>query len=71
MKAILEFDLSEPEEVEAHLRCIHAADMASALMEISNIWTRFKHREEELTGEEVLKIINQIIDESNLYEIIN
>jgi hypothetical protein len=34
MKAILEFNLDEPEDRMAHLRCIKSEDMASVLFEI-------------------------------------
>lgn len=36
MKAILEFDLDNPDDVTSHLRCVKAIDMASALFEISH-----------------------------------
>ena len=34
MKAILEFDLNDPDDRMAHLRCIKATDMALALFDI-------------------------------------
>jgi hypothetical protein len=36
MKAILEFDLNNPDDVKAHLRCTKSIDMALALWEIRN-----------------------------------
>lgn len=35
MKAILEFDLDNPDDKEAHLRCIKSTDMASVLFEFT------------------------------------
>ena len=37
MKAILEFNLDEPDDEKAHLRCVKAMDMACLLHEISRI----------------------------------
>jgi len=35
MKAILKFDLSNPEDNSDHYRCVCSSDMANALFEIS------------------------------------
>jgi len=40
MKATLTFDLDQPEDAIAHLRCVRAADMAIALHEITNTLRR-------------------------------
>ena len=37
MKAILEFDLDNPDDVQAHYRCVMATDMAIALWELSQL----------------------------------
>lgn len=42
MKAILEFDLDNPEDRMAHSRCIKATEMAVALFEIYNNSWRHK-----------------------------
>ena len=34
-KAILEFDMTEPEAVQSHFRCVKALDMSLALFELS------------------------------------
>jgi hypothetical protein len=34
MKATLEFNLDDPEDRMAHLRCVHSLDMAIALFDI-------------------------------------
>ena len=40
MKAILKFDLAEPDERESHMRCIKALDMALAIMYIGKVINR-------------------------------
>jgi hypothetical protein len=37
MKATLSFDLNDPDDRMAHLRCVKATDMASALLDITQI----------------------------------
>jgi hypothetical protein len=37
MKAILKFDLSDPDDIMSHKRCIKADDMALALFQISGL----------------------------------
>jgi hypothetical protein len=34
MKAILEFDLNDPDDIRAHMRCVKSQDMALTLWEI-------------------------------------
>lgn len=43
MKALLKFNLDEPEDVEAHLRCVKALDMALALYNIVQIRRSYKY----------------------------
>jgi hypothetical protein len=40
MKAILEFDLNEPDDIKNHLRCVKSTDMALVL------WTIYHMRKE-------------------------
>ena len=47
MKAVLEFDLWDPDDKEAHLRCIKSLDMALALSEIkAYICNRYNESED-------------------------
>jgi hypothetical protein len=47
MKAILEFNLNEPEDIMAHKRCVKALDMSIALLQISNhLIEELKHIQE-------------------------
>lgn len=34
MKAVLEFDMNEPDDVEAHKRCVQSLDLAISLWDI-------------------------------------
>jgi hypothetical protein len=52
MKAILEFNLDEPEDRMAHLRCIKSEDMASVLFQIlSNLEQKVKFELESLEAD--------------------
>ena len=37
MKATLKFDMSDPDDIMAHKRCVKAGDMAHALFQISGL----------------------------------
>ena len=50
MKAILEFDLNDSEDVGAHKRCVKALDMAMSIHEILNHF-RNELKYGDLTGE--------------------
>ena len=71
MKATIEFNLDNPEDVSAHKRCVKALDMALALNDILNMF-RNKLKYGELTGDEydtVEKIrdeIREILDSNNI-----
>ena len=44
MKAILEFDLTDPADVEAHLRCVQSLDLVLFLLKIEEeLRARLKH----------------------------
>lgn len=58
MKAILEFDLNDADDIKAHLRCTKATDMAIALLDItSKIRSTLKYQ--TLTDDEY-KIVESI-----------
>jgi hypothetical protein len=69
MKAILEFNLEDPDDRISHLRCVRALDMACVLFEIRNIPNKIKHREEVSVGE-VLDLIYDCMEDLNLDELI-
>lgn len=59
MKAILEFDLNEPDDVISHLRCIKSLDMALALFEIVKNLHR-KLPDSEITDQFLVAICEEL-----------
>ena len=67
MKAILEFDLDNPDDVTSHLRCIKSADMAGFIWELQhNFWRKWKHDESDLTLESYREAMCNLIEEHNI-----
>ena len=68
MKATLEFDLNEPNDIKSHLRCVKALDMALALWHIRMMRKDLEHMEDvnELTTENVISKIFEILDDHTL-----
>jgi hypothetical protein len=66
MKAVLKFDLSDPDDVMDYYRHNKSLDMALCLSSIADLWRRWKHAEKEPTSEEVFEAIREIISDSDL-----
>ena len=68
MKATLEFDLNEPDDIKSHLRCVKALDMALALWHIRMMRKDLEHMQDvnELTTENVISKIFEILDDHTL-----
>jgi hypothetical protein len=78
MKAILEFDLNDPDDRISHLRCVKSLEMALALWEIRMNLRKYSERTaeaKEFTNEEsdvfngieiVLERIHEIFEENNI-----
>ena len=68
MKATLEFDLNELDDIKSHLRCVKALDMALALWHIRMMRKDLEHMEDvnELTTENVISKIFEILDDHTL-----
>lgn len=68
MKAILEFDLNEHDDISNHLRCIKANDMALALWHIRMLRKDLEWMEDQqkLTTENVMSKIFEILDDNNV-----
>jgi hypothetical protein len=44
MKAILEFDLNEPSDIEAHLRCVQSLDLVLFILKLeAELRSKLKH----------------------------
>ena len=63
MKAILKFDLEDPDDMMAHKRCVKAKDMAIALYEI---YYNLSRRVENEPTKDYTQIISDIFEESNI-----
>ena len=50
-KAILEFDLNEPDDVQAHKRAVKALDMAMALWDMDEYLRQQLKYNDKITGE--------------------
>ena len=75
MKAILEFDLDNPDDVISHKRCVKALDMACILFEIQyNLKKKLTHKFESQPTrytvfdgvDETFEIINNLFEEYNI-----
>jgi len=68
MKATIEFDLHDLDDMKSHLRCTKALDMACVLWEIRNIRKDLEWMEEqgELSSEAVMNKIFEAFDNYNI-----
>ena len=72
MKAILEFDLDNPDDRRAHFRCIKSMDMACALFDITRnlkgvLQQRFENNPQNRNElDEVFKEIQSYMDEYSI-----
>ena len=66
MKAILEFNLDDPEDRMAHFRCIKASEMASALFEIVYNANRYV-----VDVDQYQERINEAVKDLNIDELIS
>jgi len=64
MKATIEFNLDDPEEKRAHLRCIRALDMACLLWDIEQV--RIRYINGKIDRDDSLIKIFDALEESNL-----
>jgi len=67
MKAILEFDLNDPEDLISHMKCVKGPDMAAFIWELQhNFWRKWKHNEESFTLENYKEALSELLDEYNI-----
>jgi hypothetical protein len=66
MKAILEFDLNDIDDVNRYKHCNKAIDYSIALWELAHLHSHFKHYDRPVTFDDVLKYINGIFEENNI-----
>jgi len=64
MKAILEFDLDNPEDLKSHLRCVKSSDMASFIWELKhNFWRKWKHDEDAFNLSNYKEALGELMEE--------
>ncbi|MBE3102467.1 MAG: hypothetical protein IMZ47_09415 [Firmicutes bacterium] len=73
MKAILEFDLLDPDDRLAHLRCVKAMELAIACYDLGYLWHEAENAEETEEYKKSpydwwSKRIRDILDENNITE---
>ena len=67
MKAILEFDLNDPEDSEKHLRCVNSSNMASFIWELKhNFWRKWKHDETNFNLDTYRESLSDLLNEYNI-----
>ena len=67
MKAILEFDLDEPEDHMNHTRCLQAQEMALFIWELQhNFWRKWKHDESKFTLEAYQEALAELMDDHSI-----
>ncbi len=62
MKAILKFDLDDPEDARAHLRCVKALNMAIVLFDL--VYNFRKQSDENM--DELYRLINEELENAGL-----
>lgn len=55
MKAQLTFDLSDPDDIREHMRCIKSEDMAIALFDLRELF--FASNDNKITGQQFVEIL--------------
>lgn len=67
MRAVLEFNMDDPDDRQAHHRCVKATDMAIVLFEIEcNLFRKYKHRDTGPTIEELREDISKLYNEHDI-----
>jgi len=68
MKAVLEFDLNNPDEIREHLRCVMSLDMAIALFEITH--NMMREFEDNVDYDKICEKINELTFDINIENIL-
>ena len=63
MKAILEFNLDDPDDAQAHRRCVNATNVYLAILDIGEALGKLSHSS-QLKGK-TLQLIETLIEEVN------
>mgnify|MGYP000595508306 CR=1 FL=1 len=67
MKATLEFDLNDPADTMAHLRCVNAANMAAFIWDLKhNLWRKWKHDETDFNLDNYKEALYELMKDYNI-----
>jgi len=67
MKAILKFDLDNPEDRKEHMRCMKSSDMASFIWELkNNFWRKWKYDDSEFNLDNYKDALCELLQEHNV-----
>jgi len=67
MKAILKFDLDNPDDRMDHMRCLKASNMADFLWELKhNFWRKWKHDETDFTLDNYKVALYELMNDHNI-----
>lgn len=64
MKATLKFNLSDPEQRKAHLRCVKATDMAIVLFDI--IHNARRRLQDDASADNMMEEIESVLDKNGV-----
>ena len=63
MKAILEFDLDNPDDLMNYKRCVNVTEMACFIWELKhNFWRKWKHDDSDFNLETFIKSLDELMD---------
>ena len=63
MRATLEFDLNDPDDVQAHLRCLKSLDMAIIFFEIVN---NLHRKLPNVGAKDVIDRITELLEDNDI-----
>jgi len=67
MKAILKFNLDNPEDRKEHMMCMKSSNMASFIWELQhNFWRQWKHDEDNFTLDNYKDALLQLLNDHNI-----
>ena len=69
MKAGLKFDLSDPEDRESHLQCVHAFTMTCMLLDIKEFYCRVIN--EKMSEKDFVSRVGEVLQQIDVEDLIS
>ena len=67
MKATIEFNLDEPDDVHRHRECVNASKMAYFIWELKhNFWRKWKHDDVDFNLDTYKEALYELMEEHNI-----